>query len=207
LLKITTVAALLSIGGTSHAGNELEVGAMAGLHVFSDDSGLGASRMPGPPSEQDAPLAGIRVGWFYRHVRHARWYGSLLGAEAEVGIGSGDARGAGTGVVNLTYRAHAVVQLRTADPDVRIVPFVVLGAGAFEISRTDDARALHTDRDGMGYAGGGAKFRFAGGWEARVDGRVLLGPSRAGGVTEDFEALVSFGRRFGQLAAEPAAAR
>ena len=208
LLQITTIAALLSIGGTSHAGNEIEVGATTGIHVFSEASGLGASRASGAPSERNAPLAGVRVGGLYRHKHYDRWYGALPGAEAEVGVGVGEARGAsGAGVTNLTYRAHAVAQFRTGDPDVRLVPFVVLGGGAFEIVRTDNARMLHTDRDGMGYVGGGAKFRLGGGWEVRVDGRVLLGPSNAGGATPDFEALATIGWRFGRLAVKPLAAR
>jgi hypothetical protein len=194
-LTVTTVAALIAgQGGRSHAGNEIEIGALAGAHVFSDESALGA-----PGVERTGPLFGGRLGWFYRHRRHERWYGSLLGAEVELGAGPGEARGTGTGAVNLTYRAHAVAQLRTGDPAARLVPFVLVGGGAIEIVSTDDGRSLRRDRDGMGYAGAGAKLRLDRGWELRLDGRILFGPGAGGGIAEDFELLLAAGRRFGGL--------
>jgi hypothetical protein len=195
LFTLTAATALVAaLGGTARAGNEVELGATAGIHVFDDDSELGA-----PGAVQSAPLFGARIGWFYRHKRYDRWYSSLLGAEVELGAGPGEARGAGTSVVNLTYRAHAVAQFRTTDPTVRIVPFVLLGGGAIEIAASDDERMIGKDRDGMLYAGGGAKLRLGSTWEVRVDGRVLFGPRAGGGVAQDLELLFAVGRRLGGL--------
>ncbi len=182
--------------GTAHA--NVEVGGLAGLHVFSDHSELGATDGPNAPSQRNSGLFGVRVG---------AYLGDLIGLEGELGVIPTEAREAKFGVTDLTYRAHLVLQLRGKVPDAMVLPFALVGAGAFSVVasnnakwKTDPQKDLSPDTDPAFYVGGGLKLRLDEHLGLRLDVRALMMPSSENTVpanldsqkqTLDLEALAS----------------
>jgi opacity protein-like surface antigen len=184
-------------------GLALELGAIAGGHVFSRSNELGVDDKPRPdsvrPSQRNAGLFGARVGVFFT---------DLFGVEGELGVIPTAARGLGYRVVDLTYRAHVVAQFRAGDPAHALIPFVVVGGGAFSVVSTDDSavrgdntRDIVKDTDSAFYVGAGAKLRLGGRMGVRADARLVIVPSvnnsdppspLTSKVTADFEALAAF---------------
>ena len=99
-------------------------------------------------------------------------------------------------MTDLTYRVHAVAQW----PHGRLVPFALVGFGAFSVVASDDAavanmpsRDIARDTDPLFYGGIGARYRGGATWGLRFDARLLLPPSSRAdrAVTTDGEAMVS----------------
>ena len=173
-----------------------------GLHIFNKDNAVGEPEIGGDQrvSLQNSALFGLRLGVYF---------GSMFGVEAEGGFIPGETReGANkttplVSAAGLTYRAQAVAQFRTKDPSARIIPFVLAGAGVFQLIDTDNDTVIAKDSTPIFYAGVGAKYRTKDGWIVRLDGRILF-PKKTGGamespsgVTQDLEILVGVSKDFG----------
>jgi OOP family OmpA-OmpF porin len=203
LLQPTIVAALAAGGiaastGVVHA--NVEIGGTAGLHVFSKTNELGVNDVVGANSEHNSALFGLRLGWFFT---------PMFGAEGEFGVIPSESRQSVFDVWNITYRAQFVAQLRAARPEVKLVPFGLIGIGALQIvdnSGAENDPQIAKDTDAMLYLGVGAKYRVDNAWGLRADLRLLFPPSSEDeGFTEDFEALLSIYKEFGRPKVKKAA--
>ena len=200
-----TVMTALAVGalamGIRPASAGVEIGGTAGIHVFAHDNELGVGDVPDANSERNSALFGLRLGVFFT---------PMFGVEGEFGVVPSEARRMTFELWNITYRAQAVAQFRAADPEVKLIPFVFAGAGAFSIvdngGSKNDAQ-IAKDTDAMLFVGAGAKYRVDNGWGLRVDARLLFPPSsKDGSFTEDFEALLSIYKEFGRPQVVKAAA-
>jgi outer membrane protein OmpA-like peptidoglycan-associated protein len=188
-----SLAALL-VGGivlsASAASAGVEIGVTGGLHVFNDDNELGVADEPEAPSLANSALFGLRLGFTF---------GSIVGIEGEVGYIPTEPRDRVLDIQALTYRGHLILQFRKWNPENRFIPFILGGAGAFQVLDSEDTSVIDEDIDEVGYAGIGAKILLDGGWGIRVDGRTLFPPSsRDDFATVDFEALLSIYKEFGR---------
>ena len=178
----------------------VEIGGTAGVHVFSTTNELGVNDATGANSERNSALFGVRIGAFF---------GPMFGIEGEFGVVPSESRQMVFDVWNITYRVQAVAQFRAADPQVKLIPFVFVGGGAFQIvdnGGSQNDNQIRKDTDGMLFVGAGAKYRVDNGWGLRVDARVLFPPSsKDSGFTEDFEALLSIYKEFGRAQVTKAA--
>lgn len=195
---------LIAVAIASPAYADIELGATTGLHVFDAHNALGVPETAEASSQRNGPLLGLRIGWFYTHRKIDQWYSSIVGAEAELGLVPSETRDHGVGVVTGTYRAHVFAQFRTWDPAARLFPFALLGGGVLEVLSSKNEQVIRLDRDGVVYAGGGAKYLLPGDWGVRTDARIAFGPSSGTGYARDYELLVSvykhLGRRPGSCA-------
>ncbi|MEO7733629.1 MAG: OmpA family protein [Kofleriaceae bacterium] len=194
-LAATAVAA----AGVAHPGRaraDVEIGATAGAHVFNKDNALGVDDADTVDSQRNAALFGVRLGVLFHRY---------FGVEGEVAFAPTGPSGGGQSTLwNLTYRAHVIAQLRATAPDHRLIPFVVAGGGAFHLFDTGGAPGFFKDIEPTVYGGLGAKYLAApGGLGVRLDVRLLLPTSKGGGLTEDYEAMVSFYKDFGRPAPKP----
>ncbi len=189
LFRPTLVAAL--IGGLATAAHaNVEIGGTAGIHVFSEDNELGTRDVPDAPSERNSALFGLRLG---------AYFGDMLGVEAEVGLVPSESRQLVFDIWNVTYRAHLVAQFMADKPNNKLVPFVLLGGGAFTVLDSQNTDVIMEDTDPVLYAGVGAKYRVDNGWGLRADARVLFPPSSEDdSFTTDFELLLSIYKEFGR---------
>jgi outer membrane protein W len=195
-LRTISVAALAAGGiavTTTSAHANVEIGGTAGLHVFSKTNELGVNDVSDANSEKNSALFGVRLGVYF---------GPILGVEGEFGIVPSESRHGVFDVWNIFYRAHLVAQFRAAEPENKLIPFVLAGAGAFQIfdngGAENDAQ-IAKDTDAVFYGGAGFKVRVDNGWGLRLDLRLLFPPTSKGdGVTEDFEALLSIYKEWGR---------
>jgi len=170
------------------------VGGTAGIHVFSDTNELGVSDVANANSQRNSALFGVRVGAFF---------GDMIGVEGELGVVP--ERAARAGVRHLEPdvsrpRGRAVPR---QGPDDKMVPFVLLGAGAFSVVDSQNTDVIYEDTDELIYAGVGAKYRVDNGWGLRADARILFPPSSEDdGFTTDFELLLSIYKEFGRKTVE-----
>jgi OmpA-OmpF porin, OOP family len=191
--------AVVCVSAEATAG--VEFGGTMGLHVFNKDNAVGEPDIGGDQrvSLQNSALFGARLGVYF---------GPMFGVEAEAGFIPGETREGANNVTPLvsatgiTYRAQAVAQFRTTNPNARILPFVLAGAGVFQIVDTDNEDVIKKDATPIFYAGGGAKYRTKDGWVIRLDARILF-PKKSGGemkdpsgITQDLEILVGIGKDF-----------
>ncbi|MEO7732780.1 MAG: OmpA family protein [Kofleriaceae bacterium] len=202
LLRPGMVAALAAGGiaaSASMAHANVEIGGTAGVHVFSKTNELGVNDVSGANSEHNAAMFGVRLGVFF---------GSFVGVEGEFGVIPSESRKMTFDVWNITYRAHLVAQLRADKPENKIIPFVLVGGGAFQIVDNGGSKnnaQIRKDTDGTLYVGLGAKYRVDNGWGLRADLRLLFPPSsKDDSFTEDFEALLSIYKEFGRSKPVPA---
>ena len=201
------------IATSSLASANVEIGGTAGVHVFSENNELGVKDFDLAPHQRSSLLLGLRVGVFFADV---------IGVEAELGVIPTVAKGTAPGVsldystTDLTFRAHLVAQLRAANPDNKLIPFVLVGGGGFTVVQTNSAgrendptQYIADDTDAAFYVGIGAKYRLTPRMGLRLDARLLFVPSSENAIppempdpsikkiTEDFEALASFYMSFG----------
>jgi outer membrane protein OmpA-like peptidoglycan-associated protein len=193
----TIALAALTAGGiavtTTSAHANVEIGGTAGLHVFSKTNELGVNDVADANSEKNSALFGARLGVYF---------GPIIGVEGEFGIIPSESRNGVFDVWNIFYRAQLVAQFRAAQPENKLIPFVLAGAGAFQIfdngGSQNDAQ-IAKDTDAVFYGGAGFKIRVDNGWGLRLDLRLLFPPTSKGdGVTEDFEALLSIYKEWGR---------
>src|SRR5215831_16965230 len=197
-----TIVAVLAAGGLAASARvadaQVEIGGSSGIHIFAHDNELGVADVPNANSERNSAMFGLRLGVFFT---------PMFGVEGEFGVIPSEARKTVFDVWNVTYRAHVVAQFRTQDPQVKLIPFVLLGGGAVQI--VDNGGSEHDpqiakDTDAMLYLGAGIKYRVDSGWGLRADLRLLFPPSsKDNGFTEDFEALLSIYKEIGRQAPKP----
>ena len=197
----STILAAVAAGGIAATGHvasaNVEVGGTAGVHAFSHDNELGVADTPDAPSERNSAFFGLRIGVTFN---------DMLGVEGEFGLIPSEPRQMVFDVWNVAYRAHLIAQFRAANPDNKLVPFVLLGGGFMTIVKSQMTNYIDKDTDGEIYAGVGAKYRVDNGWGLRIDGRILFPPSSAStSVTTDFEALLSIYKEFGRKVVEKVA--
>jgi len=195
LRRLLNVAALGTIAALSatvaHA--NVEVGATAGLHVFSINNELGVPDTVKATSMRNTALFGLRLGVMF---------GDMIGVEAEVGVMPTEDRNLVYDVYAVTGRGHLIAQFRAANPANQFLPFVVLGGGVTNVFRSDHADRIDKDTDAALYAGVGAKYRVENGWGLRFDARWLLPPSSKNeSAASDYEALLSVYKEFGRKSA------
>ncbi|MEZ4399802.1 MAG: OmpA family protein [Kofleriaceae bacterium] len=184
----TGVAVVALAATPAHAG--VEVGVTAGLHVFNDDNELGVPDVADATSLRNTALFGIRLGYMFT---------DMLGVEVEGGIMPTEDRGLVYDVFAGTLRAHLIAQFRAADPNNKLLPFVVAGGGGTKVLSSAREDRITLDTDAAAYVGVGAKYRVENGWGLRIDGRLLFPPSSAGsGPTLDGELLLSVYKEFGR---------
>jgi outer membrane protein OmpA-like peptidoglycan-associated protein len=190
---VAALAATGLVGSTSAALANVEVGGTAGIHVFSSRNELGVSDVANADSVRNSSLFGLRLGYYL---------GDMFGIEGELGIIPSEARKAVFDVWTLTYRVQLVAQFRADVPENKLIPFVLVGGGAFQIVDNGGAQndsQIRKDTDLALYAGVGAKYRVDNGWGLRLDARLLFPPSsKNDSFTEDFEALLSIYKEWGR---------
>ena len=184
----TGVALAAFTASSAHAG--VEVGATAGLHVFSINNELGVPDTVKATSLRNSALFGLRLGFMFN---------DMIGVEAEAGIIPSEDRNLVYDVFTGTLRGHVIAQFRAANPANKLVPFAVLGGGATKVLSSDREDRIDLDTDAALYAGVGAKYRVENGWGLRVDGRLLLPPSSKNeSAALDGEILLSVYKEFGR---------
>jgi outer membrane protein OmpA-like peptidoglycan-associated protein/outer membrane protein W len=189
-----TVAATLAVGAlavfSSVASAGVEIGGTAGIHIFSTKNELGTPDSPTAITIRNSALFGLRLGYMF---------GNLIGVEVEGGVIPSESRSKIVDVWTAVYRAQVILQFRASNPDNKLVPFIVGGAGGTQLFKTDNADVLFKDTDFNAYGGVGAKYRVDNGWGLRFDARILFPPStEKDKVTTDFEALLSVYKEFGR---------
>ncbi len=185
----TGVAALAAMTASpAHAG--VEVGATAGLHVFSINNELGVPDEVKATSLRNSALFGVRLGFMFT---------DMLGVEVEGGIIPSEDRNLVYDVFVGTLRGHVIAQFRAADPTNKMLPFVVVGAGGSKVLSSDREDRISLDTDAAAYVGVGAKYRVENGWGLRADGRLLFPPSsKNDSAGMDGEVLLSVYKEFGR---------
>ncbi len=175
---------------------DVEIGGTVGAHIFNHNNELGVDDLEFAPSQRNSILLGLRFGAYFNDV---------IGVEGEFGIIPTAAREFEYSITNLTYRAHLIAQFRAANPENKVLPFLLVGAGAFStVTSNNDNFTLRTneiyeDTDAVFYAGVGLKFRMSQSWGLRLDARFMMVPSSVNPdqdpddsrVALDFEALGS----------------
>ncbi len=197
LLVLFTVPATPASAGDLHAALEsrsptFSLGAFAGGHFFAEGTNLGVAH--GPQASEGArsnAAAGLRAS-----VGLGRWFA----AEAEVLALDTEDRTFQRKARILGYRFNAMANLMPGD----FRPFVLVGAGAIQVTSTDaDGNAgLVRDTDGEVHVGVGFDYRLVDLLSVRGDARVVQMPSKESwGLTTDVEAtlgaVVTFGGRMG----------
>ncbi|HEX7498810.1 MAG TPA: OmpA family protein, partial [Polyangia bacterium] len=197
LIVLSIVPALPASAGDLHAALEsrsptFSLGAFAGGHFFAEGTNLGVAR--GTQASEGArsnAAAGLRAS-----LGLGRWFA----AEAEVlGLATEDRTFARKARI-LGYRFNAMANLMSGD----FRPFVLVGAGAIQVTSTDadgNAGLVH-DTDGEVHVGVGFDYRLVDLLSVRGDARVVQMPSKESwGLTTDVEAtlgaVVTYGGRMG----------
>ncbi len=187
--------------GTTAAYANVEIGGFAGLHVFSSTNGLGVpdssvNPMRAQVSEKNSAIFAGRLGFYFNEH---------LGIEIEGGVIPTEPSTTVFDVWNVVGRAQIVY--RFGKPTATFVPFILVGGGFMHIASTVNSDIIRKETNWMPHAGVGVAYQTGGGWSVRADARLILPPSSQGGLTQDYEVLVSLARSFGgpKKVAEPAA--
>ena len=189
--------------GTTAAYANVEIGGFAGLHVFSSTNGLGVpdssvNPMRAEVSQKSSAIFAGRLGLYFNEH---------LGIELEGGVVPTEPSTTVFDVWNIVGRAQIVY--RIGNPTATFVPFVLVGGGFMHVTSTVNSDVINKETNWMPHAGVGVAYQTGGGWSVRADARLILPPSSQGGLTQDYEVLVSLVRTFGghKKAAEPEVAK
>ena len=185
----------LVLGTTAHAG--VEIGGIAGLHVFSTTNGLGVpdasvNPMRAETSQKNSALFALRLGVFFN---------SHLGVEVEGGVIPTEPSTTVFDVFDIVGRAQIVYRFASAEKALQ--PFALVGGGFMHVAYTVNSDIIRKETDWMPHVGLGVAYKTGGGWGVRADARLILPPSSQGGVTQDYEVLLSLTRTFGEKAPPP----
>ncbi|MEO6771941.1 MAG: OmpA family protein [Kofleriaceae bacterium] len=185
----------LVLGTTAHAG--VEIGGFAGLHIFSNTNGLGVpdssvNPMRAMTSQKSSAIFAARLGVFFT---------DRLGIEIEGGVIPTEPSATVFDVLDIVGRAQLVYKF--APPEKAFVPFAVLGGGFMHVGYTVNSDIIRKETDWMPHVGVGIAYKTGGGWAVRADARLILPPSSQGGITEDYEVLLSLSRAFGDKRPTP----
>ncbi|MGE0868530.1 MAG: OmpA family protein [Kofleriaceae bacterium] len=188
---VAAVAAIGLVATPSMALANVEIGGTAGFHMFSENNGLGVGKMEDATSQKNSALFGIRLGVFFQ---------GMFGVEGEFGVIPSEARSILFSVYNITYRGHAVVQLRAKDPENVFVPFLFAGGGVMQVYKSDEPNEIKEESMVVPYAGLGVKYRAANNWGLRADARALFPESSDPDASRalDVEILLSLYKEFGR---------
>ncbi len=192
LRSMLNVAALgaLSLVGVKTAQANVEVGVTAGLHTFSINNELGVADTVGATSPRNTAIFGLRLGLTFT---------DMIGVEVEGGVLPTEDRNLVYDLWIATVRGHVIAQFRADNPDNKLVPFAVLGAGALMSVKSEKPERIYEDTDFYPYVGIGAKYRVENGWGLRADVRALFPPSsKNDSLALDSEFLVSVYKEFGR---------
>ncbi|MGE0397104.1 MAG: OmpA family protein [Kofleriaceae bacterium] len=192
-MKRVAASVLALVAAPSLALAEVEVGGLAGLHVFSKEGDLGVPDNAAPEDREslkNSAIFGLRLGVYFAN--------DSIGVEAEAGVIPTEPRMLVFDVYSLAYRGSLVYQLRAADPTNRILPFVIAGAGQIQIFNSLNKDVVEESGVLAIHAGVGAKYRAANDWGVRLDFRGLLVPKVESGQAFDAEAIVSIYKEFGR---------
>jgi len=182
------VLAVSVVGIPSLSSAEVEVGGTAGLHTFSNTSGLGVEDMDDADSLKNSALFGLRLGVYF----------GMFGVEAEGGIIPTEPRGQLFDVTASAFRGSLVAQFRSKVPGARVIPFVIAGAGVLKILDSANETLIEKEQNLAIHAGAGVKYRAQNNWGVRLDFRGLLVPSSEGSNTFDVEILLGIYKEFGR---------
>ncbi|HET9990239.1 MAG TPA: OmpA family protein [Kofleriaceae bacterium] len=177
--------------GTTAAHASVEIGGFAGLHIFSSTNGLGVpdasvNPMRAATSLKNSAIFAARIGVFFS---------DRLGVEVEAGAIPTEPSTTVFDVFDIVGRAQLVYKF--VPPEKPFVPFAVIGGGFMHVAYTVNSDIIRKETDWMPHVGVGVAYKTGGGWAVRADARLLLPPSSQGGITEDYEVLLSLSREFG----------
>jgi OOP family OmpA-OmpF porin len=203
-LALAVIGAIGLMTVTRTASANVEVGVTAGPHTFNQHLELGVEDRNDAESLRNSVFFGVRFAFMFN---------DMLGVEAEAGGVPTEGRGVVFDVWTAVARAQLVAQFMADNPAHKVVPFVLVGAGAIQVVKSDNLERIAKDTDPEFYAGIGAKYRVEGGWGLRLDVRGLIEPSskvKDDGVTSDdapvfdLEVLLGVYREFGRKEAPKA---
>ncbi|HEY0253868.1 MAG TPA: outer membrane beta-barrel protein, partial [Kofleriaceae bacterium] len=185
-------AAGVTVAGTTAASAGVEIGGFAGFHGFSETNGTGVPDASVDPmraevSQKNSAIFGLRLGVFFK---------DHFGIEIEGGVIPTEPSNITFDVFDVIGRAQVVYRFLPAEKPLNV--FALVGGGFDHIFYTVNSDIIRKETDWMPHVGLGAAFKTGGGWSVRVDARLILPPSSAGGVTEDYEVLFSLARAFGE---------
>ncbi|MEO7096251.1 MAG: OmpA family protein [Polyangiales bacterium] len=190
-MKSLTAAVLGVMGATTAvAYANVEVGGIAGVHIFKDDK-LGVVDKADPATQSNTALFGLRLGVFF---------GNSLGVELEGGVlpTEGTTSNNVFGVTDVTARAHLAYQFRAANAENSMIPFIVAGGGIMRLVDSKATDFLKKDTQVTVYVGVGLKYRASHNWGVRGDLRGILTPKVDSGFTQNAELLLSVYREWGR---------
>jgi outer membrane protein OmpA-like peptidoglycan-associated protein len=187
-MKRITLSVVALLAAPTVASANVEIGGIAGFHMFSEDSALGATGEM-PTTEKNSAFFGARLG-FYLNAH--------LGIEVEGGVIPTEPRSMTFDVWDITYRAQVVYQLPPQLSGKALIPFVEAGGGMLQVVSSQQEQVLAKDSKAMGYIGVGAKYLASGDWGVRVDIRGVGAQKVGGGVTPELEILTSLYREIGR---------
>jgi OOP family OmpA-OmpF porin len=183
----TGVALAAFTASPAHAG--VEVGATAGLHVFSINNELGVPDTVKATSLRNSALFGLRLGFMFN---------DMIGVEAEAGIIPSEDRNLVYDVFTGTVRGHVIAQFRAANPANKLVPFAVLGGGATKVLSSDREDRIDLDTDAALYVGVGAEYRVENGWACAPTAADAAAVLEERSAALDGEILLSVYKEFGR---------
>jgi OOP family OmpA-OmpF porin len=186
----------LALAATSAApaAANVEVGATAGPHMFSENDELGVDDREDATSLRNSVFFGLRLGYYFS---------DMLGVELEAGAIPSEGRDQVFDVWTLAPRVQLVAQFGAADASKKLIPFVVLGGGINKVMSSDEETVIAKDTDEQLHIGAGIKYRVENGWGLRVDLRGNFVPSSADeSLTAAGELLLSVYKEFGRKAPE-----
>jgi outer membrane protein OmpA-like peptidoglycan-associated protein len=198
LLALAAAGGAVLAAGASPASANVEFGVTAGPHMFSPNNELGVADRSDATSLRNSVLFGLRLGFGFN---------DMIGIEAEAGAIPSEGRNLVFDVWTAVYRAHIIAQFGADDPSKKLIPFVVLGAGAITVTESDNETVISKDTDPEFYVGIGVKYRVDNGWGLRFDLRGIGVPSSEAEYVPseshtplafDAEALLSVYKEFGR---------
>ncbi|MCW5804649.1 MAG: OmpA family protein [Deltaproteobacteria bacterium] len=192
LVRTALAAAVITTATTAPAHADVELGLFTGAHIFSHNGALGTTDITAPQSLRNSVVAGLRLGVMFT---------PMLGVEAEGGIIPTEPRNLVFSVYGATFRGQLIAQFRGGNPDSKILPFVLAGAGVTNIVKSSNLEVVAEDSTFAPYLGLGAKVRLPGTFALRFEARAFLPGARPDKSAIDGEVLVSIYRAFGKKAA------
>jgi outer membrane protein OmpA-like peptidoglycan-associated protein/opacity protein-like surface antigen len=207
VLAVLVSASLVAVAGSAAAqgksgkkeGVQFEIGVSGGVHIFNKNLELGVADDPALTSPQNAPLFALRLGI----LPHP-----MFGIEAEgVGIPT-KARDSGASAFIIGARGSLVYNIMPGEiAGGKFVPFVLAGAGIFNVASTDgngDYVSIKSDTDFAFHGGAGAKYYFTDIVHLRLDARALGVPNKdKQSYSADFEFMAGIGFTLGGTAPPP----
>ncbi|MES1157543.1 MAG: outer membrane beta-barrel protein, partial [Haliangium ochraceum] len=188
-MKRITLSVVALLATSTVASVNVEIGGIAGFHMFSEDSALGATGQM-PTTEKNSAFFGVRLGYYLN---------PHLGIEVEGGVIPTEPRSMTFDVWDVTYRARVVYQLAPQLSDKALIPFVEAGGGILQVVSSQQEAVLAKDSKAMGFVGIGAKYLASGDWGVRVDIRGLGSQKLGGGITPEIEVLTTLYREIGRV--------